>query len=1108
MPLTTYQKHNLHNGLGQFIEAFRPYVVGLLSAGHGKAWPDAFVEALDQGRRDSWQQGRQAGSEPATLVDFQYLQSFAYKYRDLLKPDFGTKAGKLATWLSEVNDVRNKIAHYRDEVDADEAEKAWIHLKTIARAIGQPMLEADLQRLRSLPPEPVAELAATPTPAAHVGGPRPWFEVVKPQLDIQQGRLDESVFAANVAEVALGNGRELYRNADIFFSKTYFTQGLRTVARRVVEGLNGGADAQNRVVSLQTGFGGGKTHTLISLWHLAKSGERLRAEVANELLAASALQLPLLPNFKEAQVAVFTNATNDVAAGREVLGGPHLRTLWGELAWQLGGAPAYELVRQSDQELISPGGRFGQVLALVNQQRGPALILLDELADYCVKAAGKVVGGSTLADQTISFLQELTEAVTGAANSVLVVTLPASASEVSDSPEAGQILARLQGRVGRIGADTQPVTDEEIFEVVRRRLFEDLGHEAVRKAVVEQYHDYYQTLTGDIPTSAMQDSYRRLMEKAYPFHPELIEVFRKRWASHYGFQRTRGALRLLATILADLWQRRNNLQGKTWLIHTSDAKLENLDPLTGTLKQLYGSGYEAVLTADVAGSSSNARKIDDAKPEYGGRLAQGVAATILLNSFGNDGSNKGLSVKELKLSVVRPQELNHNTVNSALDELEGNAHYLYYAQSGDGKRYWFHTKPNVNILINQAKNDVTDASVESEIQRRVMEKTARVTGFKLLVNPSDDVPEQMQPTLVVLPLALSLRPDGTLEKKALARVETLATKRGNGERIYRNTLLFLLASDMGAAKLRTTVRDYLACEKIQQDYKSQLELEQRNDLKRRGEECLAQVEKALVAAYSVVVKYAVKGGIKQFQLKEFASTFDAQLTTSLPALLEAEEVLLMKGVGLGTLRQHGLLPEPARPLRTKDVYEAFLRFDDKPMVWKQSAVQDSLLRYCLNGDFAIAASDNGTDLTRVWLKEPVPMFEVTEATYWLVNKMHATQPAEPPANPISTGGDTSSGSNNDPQDHENQPVPGSNPGGSNGAGPKAFRAVTVSGKVPIEQYTQLFASFIRPLINNQVEISISIRGRSTTAAPLTENSAEYKIIKESAQQLGLTLEEE
>lgn len=1107
MSLTTYQKQNLYRGLGHFIEAFRPYVVEVLRGAHSEAWAEAFVEALGPGQRESWQQGLRTGSDPATLVDFQYLHSFAYKFRELLKADFGRHAGSLVGWLKEVTDIRHKIAHFQ-EVDEDDAAKAWIHLRTIAKLLRQPELEAELQRLRSLPAEPAAEPVPVVSPP-EASGPRAWFRVVEPALDIRQGRLDESIFAANVAEVALGNGRELYRDAATFFGKTYFTQGLRTVARRVVEGLNGGGDGENRVISLQTGFGGGKTHTLISLWHLARSGERLSAAVAQELLAVSAYQAPLLPNFAEARVAVFTNTTNNVAEGRQVPdGGPRLRTLWGELAWQLGGAAAYELVRTSDEERISPGGTFQRVLELVGAQHGPALLLLDELADYCVQAAGKVVGASTLADQTISFMQALTEAVAAAPRAVLVVTLPASDTEVSTTAEAGQILSRLQGRVGRVGADTQPVRDDEIFEVVRRRLFEDLGPEAVRLAVAGQYHDYYQTLFGDLPGPALQAGYRRLMEKAYPFHPELIEVFRQRWASHHDFQRTRGALRLLAAILADLWQRRESLPGKQWLVHTSDVRLENLDPLTGELKKLYGSGYEAVLTADVAGSAANARKLDEAKKEYGDRhLAQGLATTILLNSFGGDGSNKGLSVRELKLNVVRPaDELNHNTINSVLDELEASAHYLYYATGGDGKRYWFHTKPNVNILINQAKNDVTEASVDTEIQRRVQEKAGRVAGFRLLLNPaSDDVPEQQQLTLVLLPLSQCLRADGTLDKATARRIETIATKRGNGERIYRNTLLFLLASDLGAAKLNAAVRDYLACEKIRQDYHSQLEPEQRQDLKRRSDECQAQVDKALIAAYSVVAKHRAKEGTYLLNFKEFAATFDQQLTANLPALLEADELLLRKGIGLGTLRQHGLLPEPARPLRAKDVYEAFLRFDDKPLIWSPAVVQDSLLRFCASGDFALAASDDGRDLKTVWLRQAVPLFEVTEPSYWLLDKAQAAEfvaaAASPPAPAAATGAAQSSAS-------PSQPALGALPAASVVGEPRVFRAVMVSGQVPVENYTQLFASFIRPLIDNRVEITVSIKGRSTTAKPLTENSAEYKIIKESARQLGLTLEEE
>lgn len=234
-----------------------------------------------------------------------------------------------------------------------------------------------------------------------------WFKNVTPHRDIQDGHLDESIFAANLAEVAAGTGREIYTSPEMFFQKTYFTAGLKNIAKRVVQGLNGGQDADNRVISLQTGFGGGKTHTLISLFHLAKWGKKANnSEYTKELLQTTGE-----PKFDTAHIAVFTNTTNDPAQGRKT-DGITIKTIWGELAYQLGGAPAYELVRVNDEKQIAPKGLFKKVL----EQCKPCLILIDELADYCVSASAVKVEASNLSDQTVSFMQELTEAVTGTDN--------------------------------------------------------------------------------------------------------------------------------------------------------------------------------------------------------------------------------------------------------------------------------------------------------------------------------------------------------------------------------------------------------------------------------------------------------------------------------------------------------------------------------------------------------------------------------------------------------------------------------------------------------------------------------------------------------------------
>jgi hypothetical protein len=1087
MALNQIQKDNLYKGLGLFLEAMRPYAVSVLQKEAGDKWPVWFVEALNPQQQESWKIGLRQGTTPDGLIDFHYLKPFALKYKDLLKKDFGPKeVHNVPTWFGEIADVRHQIAHFR-EVEDDQAINTWIKMVQISKTLGMTELVDALGKLREAKPE---------TPVAPVtSGHRPWFQVVSPHLDIRQGRLDESVFAANLAEVALGNGREIYNNPAVFFSKTFFTAGLRTVARRVVKGLNGQEDAENRVISLQTGFGGGKTHTLITLYHLAKWGKN----AVHSGDAASLVEYTGAPNFDKANIAVFTNTTNDPANGRTTPEGVTIQTIWGELAWQLGGQAAFELVRKNDELRSCPKGVFRKVL----ENCKPALILIDELADYCVSAAAVKAEGNTLADQTISFMQELTEAVSSVDHCVAVITLPASPQEVGNTAQAQAILTSLQMRVSRVGADTQPVADEEIYEVIRRRLFEDIGDQAAVESAISKYMDLYQQHWSELPQYAVKSEYRQKMLKSYPFHPELIDVFRVRWASHHDFQRTRGALRLLAAIVSDLWKRQQSLPGSNLLIHTSDVNCSNLDALTGQLKKLYGNGYDAVITADVAGSSSNAFKIDGNKKEFGQwYLTQGLAATILLNSFGLDGANKGVGVQELKLNTLRPDGFNHNSVNGALDELESNAYYLYYAQSGSaGKRYWFHTKPNINILINQAKNDIRADEMEAEILKRIQQSTSNLAMFgKALVNPSEDIPEQQKPTLIILSPKYTANAQ-TVNGHTRPLVEKLATQKGNSQRIYRNTLLFLVCSEIGIGKLNADARDFLACQKISQEYGSQLEREQKDEIARRLGDASRQLESALVTAYSMVLKHTAKSGVQILALKQFRDQLDQQINQNLIGALKEEEWMLDR-VGYNTLGAHQLLPTAETAVRVSDVYEAFLRFDDKPMISGPQAVSESLQRYCLEQHFCIASGD-GTTFSRYYLGEAIPFFDIQDATYWIVDK--SWKPAPKPEVPVTEAGV--------PTDPDSTPVPVMEDSGQPFAAQspaKTYRSFTFSGKVPLERYTELFNYFITPFAMNghRIEITVSFKIHSTENSPLDETKGIVKNAVEAAGQLGMKAEGE
>lgn len=926
----------------------------------------------------------------------------------------------------------------------------------------------------------------------------PWFKNVKPHKDIQDGHLDESIFAANLAEVASGTGREIYSNAEMFFQKTYFTAGLKNIARRVVQGLNGGQDANNRVISLQTGFGGGKTHTLISLFHLAKMGKKTAQSIhTSELLATTGE-----PQFDTAHIAVFTNTTNDPAQGRKVEEDITIRTIWGEIAYQLGGRAAYELIRLNDEKRIAPKGIFKKVLT----QCKPALILIDELADYCVSASAVRVEASNLSDQTVSFMQELTEAVSETDNCVFIATLPASAQELAASPISSQILTALENRITRVGANMKPVEDDEIFEVVRRRLFEDLGDTTEMEKVVSAYYSMYQQMFTEIPSYAIKSDYKERLKKSYPFHPELIDIFRLRWASNPFFQRTRGVLRILAAVVSDLWKRQTSLTGSQYLIHASDIILSNVEALTSQITILNGASWDSVISADVSGSSSNAFRIDNEVKELGKyNVVQGIATTVLLGSFGSKGQNKGVDISEIKLCMVKPDSFNHNNINGAIDRMEANAHYLYYNSTKE-RRYWFDTTPNINILINQAKGDIGKADITAEISKRISDKTKLVQFFNTLVNPSEDIPEQTKPTLVILGSQYLVKPN-EVNGKTKVFIEKLATKKGNSERIHRNTMLFLVCSEFGIGKLQDDLKNYLACQKISSEYSSQLNSGQKDDIRRRIDEASKAAEISLVAAYSILVKFSVKNGIQTLVVKQFKDSLDNQINVNIIAALK-DEAWLLETVGLVTLKNNNLLPTIENPIRAKDIYEAFIKFDDKPMITGSEAVSKGIQRYCINGTYCIATGD-GTNFTNYFFQREVPFFDVQDTSYWLIDKSLMPKPqSQTPENyPQNSNNDAISSANEDIVTTNNST---SNSSNSETTTVKKLKSITVLGKVPLERYTDLFSCFIAPfaMSGNKIEIEVKFKIKSSDSNPIDESKQQYKSAKEAAKQLGLSFEEE
>lgn len=925
---------------------------------------------------------------------------------------------------------------------------------------------------------------------------KPWYAIATPHQDIRKGQLAEAVFAANLWAVAQNNAPEIYSDAETFFEKSYLTSGLKNVLSKVGAGLTGASDSGDRIISLQTSFGGGKTHMLIALWHLAKHADALR-----KIKAVRAALGDTLPK-KSVNVAVFTNQTNDATQGRDAGDGIHTRTLWGELAYQLGGKDLYQRVAANDANRTVPQGIFTEIL----ERAAPCLILLDEIADYCVGASAVPVGDSTLADQTISFIQQLTEAVQNVAGAVVVATLPASHLEVASSEKGAEILQRLEKRFGRMGADIKPVADDEIYQVVRRRLFETIGDEKEHAKIASAYLNLYKQHEKELPNDATKASYQERITRAYPFHPELIDALYLRWGAHPDFQRTRGVLRLLASIVSDLWQRRETNTQSQSLIQPCHIRW-TLDALQSNLTRLWGATYQSVVAADVIGERANATLLDQEKGDEYERekIVEGLAAAILLGSFGGQAERAGYSSKDLKLAVSRPS-LNWNYTDGAILAFEERAFYLHQASAGSlGKRYWFGTKPTLNNLIVQYRQTFAARAFESEIVEELTRQTREMKSgsatWKVLVDPGADLPEQKSLALVVLPPTAALGDNGN--RRAVEQsILQLSTKCGGRERHFRNTLLFLLPSQRGINRLTNALREQAALEQVQRDYASQLDHDQVEDLKGRLKTARTSVQDALTGAYSHVAR--IEGQQVVFvALADAKREWGEHLNLAWKQLIEEEEWVLRK-VGSVTLQKAGLIPSDSA-IRLNDAIEAFLRYTDKPMIASREAVTQGLSEASKNRLVGIGRGLRADNLQTRWIGENLAL-DPNEEGIWIIPPFTPDAPASPPAD---FKYDTSAPKTAYEPTSAAQATDATQSTSVQAAPAKTIHRIVIRGNVPVESWGDVFRSFVSPAARmnlKQLTLGIAFELETKVDAPFQPEDQAIKSMQEAAQQLGLRID--
>lgn len=806
-----------HERIGKALEALKAglpqFVERELKSAHGKNWWATVKQITGPGM----QVGR---TEISPEWDAGAVLKVLWEcWTDVFGKTLGRSERSLT---SELIEVRNKWAHQKT-FTTDDAYRAIDSMQRLLNAVGAREQADELARQSSellrVKFDEQARNERRKTQGAlgleaPIAGLRPWRDVATPHPDVASGRYQLAEFAADLWEVYQGRGSEEYRDPQEFFRRTFLTVGLKDLLVRAVRRL--AADGSDPVVELQTNFGGGKTHSMLALYHLFSGCP------VSELTG-------LEPVMLEAKQGLASGVKRVVLVGNKIKPGQPdrkddgtvVRTLWGELGWQLGGKEGYALVREADETATNPGDALGHLLRTYS----PCLILVDEWVAYARQLHDdKDLPGGDFETQ-FTFAQTLTEEVKAAPQAMLVVSLPASTdggsgvSPTSDAhdEEVGGVrgraaLAALRNVVSRVATAWRPANADESFEIVRRRLFQPITDNnlfTARDNTAKAFCDLYRQHHQEFPSECREADFERKLKAAFPIHPEVFARLYQDWSGLVKFQRTRGVLRLMAAVIHRLWADND----KSPLILPASIPLD--DP--GIVSQLTGylpGGWETVIERDVDGMGSLPRKLDGDRPNLGRYQAcLRVARTLFLGSAPTPGAaNRGEEDRRIKLGCVQPGEA-PAVFGDALRYLAQSATYLYQ----DNARYWYSTQPTVTKLADDRAELLKREpdKVAEEIQRRVKDDLRTRGEFpKIHAFPGStgDVPDERETRLVVLNVNQPFAKEGN--NPAIQGATELLEKRGNSPRIYRNTLVFLAPDRSRLDELETAARHFLAWKSI------------------------------------------------------------------------------------------------------------------------------------------------------------------------------------------------------------------------------------------------------------------------------------------------------
>ncbi len=1082
-----------------------------------------FVAARMKGARGAdWQRyaSRASGSHGDSLDIYALLKTILDNWRDVFEKAFPDRERQKARNFASMSlDARNAISHLTLPLAADEALRYLDAMHGLLRAAKG--ADAEVKALQVLwleqgragfapPPSPVpasaapvnmpaAPAAATPAPPASAapapvpsGKLHPWHEVALPHPDVIANRFRQAEFAADLYAVDAGHASEGYATAPAFFGITFVTEGLGRVLLSALERLEGaGGDP---VIGLQTAFGGGKTHTMLAVYHLAR--HMAAGNAPGTLPGLALIAAKLAPaRWPAPKVAVFVGSASGPDVPLATPGGPPVRTPWGAIAWRLAGQPGLDLVAGAEAGRTNPGS---ERLVALFRLSGPAVILLDEVVAYARQLPDDRF------EAFLSFIQSLTEAAKMSPGVLVVGSLPESDMEAGGERGA-QALRRLQAVFGRMHSTWLPASGDETYEIIRRRLFQPLDSdgERARDETSRAFHDLYRKNVADFPPEAKEARYHELLRLSYPIHPELFDRLSKDWAGLEKFQRTRGVLRFMANVVGVLWHERT----PDPLITPARIPIAH-DKVRASVLYPLDAAFAAVVDKEVDGPSALPAQIE-ANPSRrisAARAATRAARAVFICSAPSVGQpNAGVTLPGLRLACAEPGD-QLSVFAEALRELSQRATYLYE----EAGRSWFSTQPTLNRLADERAAALPEHEVDAAIIKTLTKDAETKGSFHRVFAAPDDpvtVDEAERLSLLILGPGTPHSGRGATTSPATAAVTEALTRCRGSQRSFRNTIIFAAADEAGLTNARDVVRKSLAWTDIAADrrLRDQMTTGQVRDVEEKAKSFAGSARAAVRAAWNHVL-YPVRSDVagKAFALEHAPIT--ARDRGPVPETVWEK----VRGDGIAAERLGGenlwlalqaVWPDDRPHLSVAEVAEWFGKFVHLPRVRDRSvveaAIRDAVGRLDPRFGFADAVeADGATYRGLCWGKPPPEMFPPTAV---LVRAAEAVAQRAREAVPVSGAADVIMPTITAGRTH---PAPQPGP-----VAPEQKRRRRFYGSVEIDASARPIKAFESIISAVVVELQrtpgarVALTLEVTAEAPAGFDDADVSVVRDNARQL-------